>query len=106
MFSKKQEIERLNKLKEIIEVLDSVNNIKEISELTKIPTSTIQRYLNNEDLLKDFGLNENDINNIKNWLQKAKARGLSNGGKTSQERYKNSYSRLDNGKFSGINKRK
>ena len=105
MISKSQEIERLNKVKEIIKVIWTSNSIKEISIKTKIPTSTIQRYLNNNSLLKEAGLFENDILRIKKWLIESKIKGLSKGGKTTQDKYKDSYTRIENGKYSGIKKK-
>ena len=106
MLSRKQEIERLNKIANIMLVMEHTNNISEISRLTGISTSSIQRYLNNYELLREAGLKDEDILNIKEWLSNAKRNGLSRGGKTSQKKYGDSYSRLNDGKFSGIKKGK
>lgn len=104
MLSEEQQIERLIKIRNIIEVLIDSKNINEISKKTKIPTSTIQRYLNNHELLKGIGFSDEDIGRINIWLQNARTEGLSRGGKTSQARYKDNYSRLSDGKFSGRKK--
>ena len=50
MLSKKQEEERLEKFIKILDVLPSCESILEISTKTGIPTSTIQRYLNDKTL--------------------------------------------------------
>ena len=106
MLSRVQEIERLNKIANIMLVMEHTNNINEISKLTGISTSSIQRYLNDDELLKEAGLENEDIANIKQWLKNAKRDGLSRGGKISQKKYGDSYSRLNDGKFSGIKKGK
>ena len=103
MISKGQEIERLNKVKDIISKLRDCISIKEISIKTNIPTSTIQRYLNNTKLLKESGLHDEDINNINTWLRNAKRIGLSKGGKNSQEKY--TYDRDNFGHYNGMKRK-
>ncbi|MEE3343194.1 MAG: hypothetical protein VZS44_03800 [Bacilli bacterium] len=106
MFNEKQSIERLNKIKAILEVIWESDNIKDISNKTKIATSSIQRYLNNDDLLREAGADDKDILKIKKWLLNAKMNGLSKGGKKTQSIYGDSYTRIGDGKFSGIGKNK
>ena len=99
MISKAQQIERLNKVKEIISLLPQCNTIGEINQITNIPTSTIQRHLNNQELLKECNLKQEEIDGIKAWLKNAKRNGLSQGGKTSQEKY--NYERDEKGHYTG-----
>lgn len=100
MLSNEQVIERMKKVRSILDELNNSSSIKEISEKTKIPTSTIQRYLNNNKLLKECGLTDNDIANINTWLSNSKKSGLSKGGKNSQEKY--TYNRDNSGHYTGI----
>ena len=102
MFSKEQEIERLNKISLIMSVIWESTSIKDISDKTKISTSSIQRYLNNDDLLREAGLTSDDILEVRKWLLNSKMNGLSTGGKKTQSKYGGSYTRVDDGKFSGI----
>ena len=102
MISHKQEVEILNKIKAIMEVIWESSSIKEISNKTKISTSSIQRYLNNSDLLRNAEFSNEDNFKVKNWLLNSKLNGLSKGGRTTQKEYGGSYIRKENGKFSGI----
>ena len=102
MFSKDQEIERLNKIKLIMSVIWKSNSIKDISGKTGISTSSIQRYLNNDELLREAGFTRDDILEVNKWLLTSKKNGLSRGGKKTQSKYGGSYTRIDDGKFSGI----
>lgn len=102
MFNEEQVLERLNKVKNILNVVFESNSIKEVSNKTQISASSIQRYLNNEDLLREAGADDKDILRIKKWLLTAKLNGLSRGGKKTQSIYGNSYTRIEDGKFSGI----
>ena len=102
MFSREQEIERLNRIKTIMGVIWQSSSIKEIHEKTKISTSSIQRYLNNDKLLKEAGFTNEDILEVKKWLLNSKLNGLSRGGKKTQTKYGDSYTRIADGKFSGI----
>ncbi len=76
-------------------------NQRQIEEKYKIPSSTVGRLLNNEELLKEiYGLDaEFVINEIKEYQQKNKAKGHSMGGIISQEN--NGYIKGENGKFNG-----
>ena len=103
MRGKEQEKEMLKKMQQIIKILPTCKSIKEISEQTKIPTSTIQRYLNKEELLIDI-ISKEELTFIKNWLINAKKEGIKKGCTNSQE--KNSYLKDDKGKFIGNKKNK
>lgn len=109
MRSKEQEIEMLKKTALILSLLPITNSIREINERTGISTSTIQRYLNNEELIKEVL----DITNskdsyevisthIKEWLKKSKKEGHKRGGISSQNLH--SFSKDEEGKFLGSGK--
>lgn len=111
MVSKEQKEEMLRKLLEILRNLSTSNSIKEISEKTKIPTSTIQRYLNKKELIYEVlkesncaEFAEQTIKEIEAWLQNNKTEGLKRGGTTSQERH--GYSKDETGHFIGSRKSK
>ena len=53
-------------------VMEHTNNISEISKLTSISTRSIQRYLNNEDLLKEARLKDEESLTLKSGLKKLK----------------------------------
>ena len=79
MRSKEQEIEMLKKTALILSLLPITDSIKEISKKTGIPTSTIQRYLNNEELIKEVLKITNSKDSyeelsirIKEWLKNSK----------------------------------
>ena len=52
--------------------MEHTNNISEISKLTSISTRSIQRYLNNEDLLKEARLKDEESLTLKSGLKKLK----------------------------------
>lgn len=109
MLSKKQRLERLQNFSKILVALPNCNSIGEISEVTKIPTNTIQRYLNDKKLYEEFfleaGIVKEDMEvdevfeRIQNDLKEYKQNGLSKGGKKSQELH--GYAKDENGKFIG-----
>lgn len=107
MTSEEQKITMIKKLKDILSVMSNTSSIKEISNLTKIPTSTIQRYLNRKDLLSellnDETLCEEVFKNNQEWLKNAKEEGLKRGGKNSQ--LNNDYTKDELGKFTGSKKK-
>lgn len=107
MISEEQKTTMLKKLKDILSVMNNTGSIKEISDLTKIPTSTIQRYLNRKDLLlellNDDVLCEKVFKNNQEWLKKSKEEGLKRGGENSQ--INNYYIKDELGRFNG-NKKK
>lgn len=94
----------LEKLSCILKKMRECRSIDEISRCTGIPSSTIQRYLNREDLLAELFCDgvvcEATTFYIKSWLARAKKEGVSRGGKQSQKRY--SYQRKKNGQFKEI----
>lgn len=113
MLSKKQEEERLEKFIKILDVLPNCESILEISTKTGIPTSTIQRYLNDKTLfnmyttkeeLSFFNLEKADkiYENVQIFLALSKRKGQKKGGIHSQKL--NSYSKDENGKFIGSGK--
>lgn len=108
MISEKQRLERLQKFSKILVALPDCNSIGEISEVTNIPTSTIQRYLNDKKLYEEFFLEagmikEDNVDElferIQSSLKEYKQNGLSKGGKKSQELH--GYEKDENGKFRG-----
>lgn len=109
MRSKEQEIEMLKKTALILSLLPITNSIKVISEKTDIPTSTIQRYLNNEELIKEVLKITNSKDSyeelsikIEEWVKNSKKAGNRRGGKTSQSLH--SFSKDEEGKFLGSGK--
>lgn len=113
MISNEQRIERLKKLSNILKVMPECSSIGEISEKTKIPTSTIQRYLNNKKLFVELFLEEEKIDSnfengisvyeqVQSFLKDSKKAGLSKGGIKSQQLY--GYSKDEDGKFQGKGK--
>lgn len=112
MKSREQELAMLNKVKLILSLYQNTSSIREISEQTNIPTSTIQRYLNNEELIREVltitkskeSYEELSLK-IKEWLKKSKAEGHKRGGVNSQNLH--SFSKDEEGKFLGSgNKRR
>lgn len=107
MVSEAQRLERMEKMATILRSMKHCSNIKEVAKETGIPRSTIQRYLNKPELYEEltesgFLKRENVEKALKftrSWLDKAKATGLSEGGKTCQELY--GYSKDYNGQFNG-----
>lgn len=108
MLGVKQRIIMLEKLSFILVEMKSCKRICEISEKTGIPTSTIQRYLQRDDLL--LCLFDYDMKvcsafrlQIDIWLQNAKVAGNQLGGVVTQE--KHGYQKEKSGKFSGIGRK-
>lgn len=100
----KQQQEKEIKIHKVIELYkkykNEIKNIKQLSNITSIPTSTLQRYLNN-DISKYISKEEYD--EIQKWLQNAKQEGLSRGGINSQ--LNNGYTKDEIGRFNGKKKR-
>ena len=101
----------LKKTAQILSVLPITNSIKEINEKTGIPTSTIQRYLNNEELIKEVLKITNSKDSyeelsirIKEWLKRSKKSGNMRGGQKSQNLH--SFSKDGEGKFLGAGKKR
>ena len=109
MRSRNQEVAMLKKTALILSLLPITSSIKEINERTGISTSSIQRYLNNEELIKKILKITNSKDSyeelslkIKEWLNKSKKEGNRHGGQTSQNLY--SFSKNEEGKFFGTGK--
>lgn len=113
MLSEEQRIEKLRKLSFILKVLPDCKSIGEISEKTNIPTSTIQRYLNDKKMFMELFIQdikvlqkieeaEQTYGKVQEFLRKSKEEGLSKGGKKSQELY--GYEKDEYGKFRGSKK--
>ncbi len=110
MVSLEQKLEILKKLKQILRELPTSNNINEISKRIKIPTSTIQRYLNREDYFEELTefklMKPEEVEELKKvvviWLRQAKEDGLKQGGKKSQAMF--GYSKASDGTFIGRGK--
>lgn len=108
MISAEQHLKMLEKMSAILKALPDSKNINEVSEKTNIPTSTIQRYLNREDLILavteyDVKLTAEILEKNREWLNNAKKDGNKKGGILSQTMYQ--FSKDESGKFNG-NKRK
>ena len=105
MLSEAQKREIMEKLIKVLKELETSNSIKEISEITNIPTSNIQRYLNNETLIKEALIEMKEVNYkewllvIRKWLEISKKSGNRRGGKNSQTLH--SFSKGEDGKFLG-----
>ncbi len=104
MVSIKQRIKMLDNLSIILNQMKICTSIQEISDNTKIPTSTIQRYLNRKDLLLqllEYNLEhcQQMREQIEIWLNNSKQIGHQQGGLTTQKRY--GYQKLKSGKFNG-----
>ena len=108
MLSEAQKREIIEKLIKVLKELETSNSIKEISEITNIPTSNIQRYLNNETLIKEALIEMKEVNYkewllvIRGWLENSKKSGNRRGGKNSQTLH--SFSKDEDGKFLGSGK--
>lgn len=108
MISIKQKVMMLDKLSKILIEMKSCKNLQEISERTGIPTSTIQRYLQRDDLLLELFEYNTSICmvfrfQIDLWLQNAKETGNQLGGIVTQKKY--SYQKMKFGKFNGISRK-
>lgn len=110
MLSNEQRLERLKKLSNILKVLPECSSIGAISNKTNIPTSTIQRYLNNKEIFlelyleeekttQNFKAGEEAFLHAQKFLLESKKAGLSKGGTKSQELY--GYEKNSDGKFKG-----
>lgn len=100
MLSKEQAAEKEKKILKCVRTfLKSNGNIQEVSKITGIPTSSVQRYLNEkETILERLG---NDIYEaVQEQLRLNKEEGLSRGGKVTTSRY--SYLRDNSGKYTKI----
>lgn len=109
MRSRDQELKMLKNTALILSLLPFTSSIGEISERTDIKSSTIQRYLNNEDLIKRVleitksSESYEDISvRIKEWLSNSKKNGNQRGGLKSQSLY--SFSKDNEGRFLGSGK--
>ena len=76
-------------------------NDQEISFKYGIPKSTVDRYLKNDEVLKDIYKNDAEfvISEIKEYIDKNKTIGFSKGGEKSQSLY--GYGKDEKGKFTG-----
>ena len=108
MLGIKQKVVMLEKLSLILVEMKTCRRIQEISEKTGIPTSTIQRYLQRDDLL--LCLFDYDTRvcsafrlQIDIWLKNAKVAGNQLGGVVTQK--KHGYQKEKSGKFSGIGRK-
>lgn len=108
MLGVKQKIVMLEKLSLILVEMKTCRRIQEISVRTGIPTSTIQRYLQRDDLL--LCLLDYDTRvcsafrlQIDIWLKNAKVAGNQLGGVVTQN--KHGYQKEKSGKFSGIGRK-
>lgn len=99
MIGNNQLEEIVKRVKKELDVMVECSSIKEISEKTNIPRSTVQRDLNNKDLIVSLS-NEEVYEKIQEWLKKSKELGLSKGGTTSQNKY--TYERDELGHFKGV----
>ncbi len=108
MLSKAQKLEILEKMYQILKRMNDSTSISEISTKTKIPKSTIQRYLNKEEyyefLVEEHILDYEKANKLmtsaREWLESSKKNGLKKGGKNTQLIH--GYTKKKDGKFSGI----
>ena len=108
MLSVSQRIAMLEKLSMILIEMKSCSCIQEISERTGIPASTIQRYLQREDLLLIlFEYNTSVCAafrlQINLWLKNAKETGNQLGGEVTQKKY--GYQKVKSGNFNGIGRK-
>lgn len=101
MISDEQLRIRIERVKKELEAIKMCKNIREISEMTGIPTSTIQRDLNNKKLIVSL-TDEELFEHLKEWLKIAKQFGTVNGGKNSQELH--GYEKDSDGHFKGSRK--
>lgn len=86
MLSEEQQLNRIKRVKDILKVIsdykkeDKFPNIENIYESTNIPTSSIQRYLNDDVLLTESGMTDEEITYIKQQLAIKKHQGQIKGG--------------------------
>lgn len=105
MLSKRQIEERKIKTKICIEALFNGLNQSQIEAKYKIPSSTVGRFLSNEEVIREIYGADADfvIDEIKIYNQKNKMNGNVLGGKTSS--ILNEYTKDEDGKFTGSKKR-
>ena len=108
MLGIKQKVVMLEKLSLILVEMKTCRRIQEISERTGIPTSTIQRYLQRDDLLLCLFDYDKKVCSafrvqIDLWLQNAKNTGNQLGGVVTQK--KHGYQKLKSGKFNGVGRK-
>ena len=80
---------------------DNINSKKELEQITGINYKKIEYYLK-DYVARSYGIPESDILLGRAWLLKNKVKGLSNGGKTSQERHR--FEKDEKGHFRGSGK--
>ena len=101
-----QEAIRKQKVIKVVEVfLSGDYTIAEVSKITGVPTSSIQRYLNNVDLICSYFPDNGKkiISEIKEKLSNNKIDGLSRGGKNYS--LNNQYTKDELGHFTGSTKK-
>lgn len=107
MLSKAQEEEKNAKIELVVNEYLKYDNItiEELSKIVKIPSSSIQRYLNDVNyIVAIYGTKSKEVlNRIKEKLSKSKEIGKSKGGTIST--INNAPIRDCNGKFTGNKKR-
>ena len=101
MLSEEQLRIKIERVKKELEAINMCKNIREISEMTGIPTSTIQRDLNNKNLIVSL-TSEELFDSLQEWLKIAKQFGTINGGKNSQELH--GFEKDSEGHFKGSKK--
>ena len=83
MLSEKQQLEKINNIKIVVtNFLKDKKTIKEISQETGISKSSVQRYLNDKEYIREiYGLDANFIiEEIHRKLKQNKEEGISKGG--------------------------
>lgn len=110
MKKSEQRLKMLDRLSTILNYLPTSKSIRDISIKTNIPTSNIQRYLNNETLIKEALIEMKEVNYkewllvIRGWLENSKKSGNRRGGKNSQTLH--SFSKGEDGKSLGSGKKR
>ena len=104
MTSEEQAEEILRKKKLVIEVFltDSVSSIGEVSEITGISESSVQRYLNDEEIILSY-YNMDVYDAIKNKLSNSKSMGKVIGGSRTAE--SGTWQKGPDAKFTGSKRR-
>lgn len=102
MLSKEQEeLKKINILKVAKYFLENGGTMKEVELATGIPSSTVERYLESDEIIKTLGKESFDI--IQNKKIQNKKEGLIKGGK--QYAANNEFIKDELGKFVGSKKR-
>ena len=105
MVSEEQRIAIEKDIRQIYETIkanfESINSKKELEEITGINHKKIEYYLK-DYVARSYGILESDVLLGRAWLLKNKVKGLSNGGKISQERH--GFEKDDKGHFKGSGK--